>query len=533
MTSGGIWRRSAGLLAASLALSAPAASVAQEMAPVVNAPAGILEGAWSDDIRVFQGVPFAQPPIGPLRWKAPIAASPWSGVRSAKAPAPACFQGPVQMFGPYTPEFMIDGNMSEDCLYLNVWTPSEPEGELPVLVYIHGGGYGQGSGTIPIYNGAGLAAQGAVVVTINYRLGAFGFLAHPDLTAESGTSGNYGIQDMIAALQWVNANIASFGGDPDKVTIAGQSAGAAAVNALIFAPEAKGLFHRAIAMSGSGTGFPSTSLAEAEVMGLQYEAKLGANSLAAMRAMPPEAIYAASVTPRPAPGAPRTLPAVRFSDILDGTTLVGRGSGAGNNIQSNVPFLTGSLAGEAFMPGEDDITPQEFEEDLRNRFGDMAETFLDLYPHSTAAEAKQSFQTLAHDRAIFNVLSWAQARARHVGQPIYLYYYDHPYPAANGQSFGAFHTSEVPYVMGALGLGERNFTEADEAVSEQLQTHWLAFMNSGSPETGGVEWPRVDAETTTVMGIGDSHGPRPAISSRARFDAFKAFVEAGGEFSFF
>lgn len=533
-------RRAAQVMAAILSLTVATAAPAQNAAPTVKVATGRLKGATSGNARTFMGIPYAQAPVGALRWKAPVAARAWTGLRDATTPAPACYQGKSAMFGPYTPEFMIDGPMSEDCLYLNVWAPATSREKRPVLVYIHGGGYGEGSGSIPIYDGARLAAQGAVVVTINYRLGAFGFLAHPDLTAEAGTSGNYGIQDMIAALQWVHDNIAGFGGDPGRVTIAGQSAGAAAVNSLLFAPKAKGLFQRAIAMSGSGSGFPSTSLQEAETMGRAYAAKLGARSIAVMRALPPEAIYAASVTPKPTPGAPRVLPAVRFGDILDGTTLVGRGGGAGQTIQSNVPLLTGMLSGEAFMPGADDVTPQQFEQDARTRFGNKAQMFLDLYPHATADEARQSFRTMAQDRSVANTLLWALARTAAVGQPIYLYLYDHPYPAANSrypaassQAFGAFHTSEVPYVMGALGLGGRTFTASDEAVSRQMQAHWLAFMTSGSPAAGGIAWPRVDATTRTVMGLGDTHGPRPAFSSQARQDAFTAYADGGGRLTLF
>lgn len=520
------------VVSASLSLIAPAAAAAEPQRPVVSVKTGSLRGLEQNGVQTFLGIPYGQSTAGEMRWKPPVPAASWQGVREATQPAPVCFQGKVNLFGPYTPEFMIDDrNMSEDCLYLNVWTPTKRTGKLPVLLYIHGGGYGEGSGTIPIYNGAGMASRGAVVVTINYRLGAFGFLAHPELTVEAGTSGNYGIQDMIEALRWVQANIASFGGDPQKVTIAGQSAGAAAVNALLFAPKAKGLFHRAVAMSGSGPGFPMTEFADAQANGLKYQAKAGAASLKDLRTMSAQALFDASKQPQMRIG--EGLPPILFGDIADGVTLLDTGSSLGDKIQSTVPLLTGFLADEAFMPGADQVDPAGFEADLRKRFGTLAERFSKLYPHGTAAEAQQSYRLLARDRSIFNVLNWAKGRTAKTGQPIFIYLYDHPYPAADGKSFGAFHTSEVPYVMGALGHGNRTFTEKDNAVSRQMQDHWLAFMTIASPGVGSDAWHPIAAGSKTVMGLGDTYGQLQAVSSQERYKAFQDFVASGGKLSIF
>lgn len=520
------------LVSAFLALVGTALHAAEPEGRIVKVENGSLRGLQQKGVQTFLGIPYGKSTGGDMRWKPPVPAKSWTGVRAATAPAPVCFQGKVNLFGPYTPEFMIDDrNMSEDCLYLNVWTPAKRANKLPVLFYIHGGGFGEGSGTIPIYNGEGLASRGAVVVTINYRLGAFGFLAHPELTAEAGTSGNYGIQDMVAALKWVQANISSFGGDSQKVTIVGQSAGAAAVNALLFAPQAKGLFQRAVAMSGSGPGFPMTTFKDAQDNGIKLQTKAGVASLKELRALPAQAIYEASKQPPMKRG--EGLPPIGFGDIADGVTLVATGSSLGEKIQSPVPLMTGFLADEAFMPGADQLSPTEFEADLQKRFGGMAERFSKLYPHATGAEAQQSYRLLARDRSTFNVLNWAQDRTSKTGQPIYIYLYDHPYPAADGKDFGAFHTSEVPILMGALGLGGRNFTDKDRAVSRQMQDHWLALMKNAAPGISKDSWRPVDATSKTVMGLGDTYGPRQAVSTQERYEAFRDFVAGGGKLTLF
>jgi len=247
----------------SLTLGIFAAAVVSA-APVVATKSGSLQGVHRDPVDVFLGVPYAEPPVGALRWRAPVAVKAWSGVRNATEFGASCYQGwPARQFGPYTAEFVDTPRHAEDCLFLNIWAPARSSAKAPVMVWIHGGGFGGGSGALSIYDGSHFAAQGIVVVTINYRVGPFGFLAHPELTREAhGTGvGNYGLQDMIEALRWVRGNIEAFGGDPARVTIMGQSAGAMAVNDLIVSPLAKGLFARAIAQSGSGMGIPSIPLA--------------------------------------------------------------------------------------------------------------------------------------------------------------------------------------------------------------------------------------------------------------------------------
>jgi len=274
----------------SLTLGIFAAAVVSA-APVVATKSGSVQGVHRDPVDVFLGVPYAEPPVGALRWRAPVAVKAWSGVRNATEFGASCYQGwPARQFGPYTAEFVDTPRHAEDCLFLNIWAPARSSAKAPVMVWIHGGGFGGGSGALSIYDGSHFAAQGIVVVTINYRVGPFGFLAHPELTREAhGTGvGNYGLQDMIEALRWVRGNIEAFGGDPARVTIMGQSAGAMAVNDLIVSPLAKGLFARAIAQSGSGMGIPSIPLAEAERNGEKFAKAAGVATLAELRTLPPE-----------------------------------------------------------------------------------------------------------------------------------------------------------------------------------------------------------------------------------------------------
>lgn len=526
--------RAHALVAAALILAAASSAAG---APTVRTRAGALRGAEDGASNVYFGIPYAKPPLGELRWREPVPFGAWNGERDATRPAKACWQGEAGSWGPFTAEFTDVGARSEDCLYLNVWVPKQGGRNLPVFFWIHGGGYGSGSGTLPVYDGAGLAARGAVVVTINYRLGVFGFLAHPELTRESRrhTSGNYGVLDMIEALKWVRANITSFGGDPGNVTIAGQSAGANAVNQLVLAPTAKGLFHRAIAQSGSGlSAFPSRTLAEAERSGADVVQRLGARSVADLRGIAPEELQRLTNLAPPAAGTRLRLPPIAFAPNRDDVVIVGATGDAAVPRASVVPFLTGFNIdeGSGFPPGE--LTPAAFERDLAERYGGAAARLIALYPHATSNEVESSHRLLARDRYMTGTVLWARERGR-AGQPTYVYLYDHPYPGANGgPSFGAFHTAEVPYVFGALDRGPRTFTSNDREVARQMQDHWLAFMRTGDPSLPGKPWKPVGAATgAEVMGLGDSHGPRSAVSSHERYEALRDYALAGGILSLF
>jgi para-nitrobenzyl esterase len=306
------------MLAAAIVL--PASAAAQS---VVKLDPGSVRGIDGGAVDRFLGIPYAQAPVGALRWRDPQPVKQWNAVRDASKAASSCYQAAPAAFGPYTPEFLSGPDISEDCLYLNVWRPHAARGKLPVYVFIHGGAFNSGSGNVSVYDGAGLAGRGVVVVTISYRLGVFGFLAHPDLTRESAhaSSGNYGLLDQVAALRWVRANIAAFGGDPAAVVIGGQSAGAVSVNHLVASPLAKGLFRGAVAQSGSGIGIPASLLASAEALGVKIAQQARATSLAQLRTLPAAALQqAACKASAPSDGARFAPVKLPLAPNVDGMT---------------------------------------------------------------------------------------------------------------------------------------------------------------------------------------------------------------------
>lgn len=509
-----------------------ASAIAQAM-PVVQVAQGDLQGKVEGGARAFLGIPYAQAPIGDLRWRAPVPAEAWAGKRDATGYGASCIQVAPVLFGPYTAEFVTKPPLSEDCLFLNVWAPAKPTARLPVLVWIHGGGFNSGAGSIPIYDGAGLAAKGAVVVTINYRLGVFGFLAHPGLSAESGekVSGNYGLLDQIAALKWVRANAARFGGDPANVTIAGQSAGGGSVNSLLLSPKAKGLFARVIAQSGVGLGLTRT-LAEAERQGEALAASAGAADVSALRALSPERLVQLTVLPVDFSSKKPRPPG--YAPIVDGAVLPAAPGDPSARAASRVPLIAGFNTDEGNIFGVTSTTPEQFEQGVWQRYGAMANRFLALYPHADLASATRSANEIARDRYMANLVIWAEGRQRASGQRIYAYLFDHPYPIPESKRFLAFHTAEVPYVFGALNQPGRAFTPQDRRVSEQVQDYWLAFMRRGDPnQQGKPAWEAFDPARDMVMGLGDHVGPRAAVSSPQRLQAFRAYVAQGGELSLF
>lgn len=524
-TSGGLAERKHFRLAllGALALGFSAQATAQT---VVTTTGGAIRGKASGRAEAFLGIPYAAPPVGSLRWREPQAAISWRGVRDASAFGPVCQQGVPAPWGPYTAEFLAAPPMSEDCLTLNVWRPrGAAVKKLPVLVFIHGGGFGGGAGSLPIYDGAKLASRGAVVVTINYRVGVLGFMAHPSLTAESplGSSGNYGLLDQIAALKWVRANAVRFGGDAGNVTVSGESAGAASVADLLISPMAKGLFDKAIAFSGASMAVDVPPLSTNEAIGAELAAKLGKDSLAGMRAVPAEALIEAT---RYVPGvASSGPPPLRFVPNVDGKVVPFDPIRASGPVASPVPLITGYNSAEMI-----DIsvrTPAQFAAAVRARYGASADRLLALYPHATDEEAIASNALIARDRYMAGLLLWSRERTRSAGQPVYAYLYDHAYPVVKGgQSWGAFHSSQLPYVFGNIGLGDRSWTAADSRVVRQWQDRILAFMRGAVPGKG---WTQVGKSSTTVMLLGDREGMRAAVSSPERFEAFRAYAASGGK----
>lgn len=500
----------AALLGLSSLLAAPAIAD-----PVVRTDKGSIRGSDAPGLDIFLGVPFAQPPLGDLRWRDPQPVKAWAGLRDAKRLSAACMQEPPVPGTPYTAEFLTGPEISEDCLYLNVWAPRPAAGPHPVFVFIHGGAFQAGSTSVPIYDGAALARKGAVVVTLNYRLGVFGYLAHPELTKESprGSSGNYGLLDMIAALQWVKANIARFGGDPANVTIAGQSAGGIAVNQLLASPLAKGLFRRAIAESGPTLGLKMSPLATAERGGEAFLKAVGATSIAPLRAMSAREVATSFRGPT------HPLPPFFPLPVMDGKVVISDPEIPTNPIVSNVPLIVGFNHDEIPMPA---TTAAKFVTAVKAHYGALADRFLVAYPHDTDAEATRSSGDLDRDGRIARLLNWARTRSATSGQRVYIYYFDHPYPGIDPKRLRSFHTGEVPYVFGTLSDATGPVTAADRRVVGQMQARWLAFLTNGNPSVAGAPWIDVARSPNNVMWLGDDPGQRPPMPEE-RASLFRAF----------
>jgi para-nitrobenzyl esterase len=497
----------------------------------VSVTGGRIEGVTTDGVTSFKGIPFAAPPVGKLRWRAPQPVRPWEGVKKADHFAPECMQATVSR--PGAPPVVA----SEDCLYLNVWsTAKSADAHLPVMVWIYGGSFMGGSGSQPAYDGTHFAQKGVVLVNLNYRLGVFGFLADHELDGESPhhVSGNYGIEDMMAALKWVKANIAQFGGDPARVTIFGESAGALAVGILSVSPSGKGLFQRAISESGGaplspaepeGTSYsvvaPFPSLSSAEDMGKSFLTKVGAQDIAAARALPAETLLKAQ------PGI--TINPVHDNYLLPADAYQRFHAGRFNS----TPILVGTNSDEgAFRPFKAQFagtTPDKFEAHVHAAFGKYADQILAAYPHSTPAEAVQASQDLFfRDTALaWKTWAWARAQADKGHDKAYLYYFDRSSPQ---EPLGPAHTAEIPYVFGSVGQpGPRGFgpggppLPSDLPLSQQMQSYWVNFAKSGDPNGPGLpQWPAFSAASAQAMYLdADSHaGPVPNLSKLEVLDAY-------------
>ncbi len=520
--------RSISFLSSFLAVAASLSAAAVDR---VKIDSGTLETTTPPEngVRVFKGIPFAQPPIGDLRWREPRPVQPWKGARKADDFGPRC----MQRTSPGADYWFRSATMSEDCLYLNVWTPARSSKErLPVLVYVYGGGFQNGDGSEPRYDGANMASKGIVAVTLNYRLGVFGFFAHPELTAESShhASGNYGFLDQAAALAWVQRNIAAFGGDPKRVTVAGESAGSISVSALMASPVSKRLLHGAIGESGALIStLPPRSLAETEGDGSQFAASAGADSLKTLRALSAEQIMEATVK-----GA-----GMRFRPNLDGYFLprtLKEIFAAGQ--QAKVPLLAGSNTeeqGARAILGSSDPTPGSFAAAVRRLYGAQADGVLKAYAASTPEGILQAATDLASARFIgHGTWKWAELHLQTGGQPVYRYMYARPRPAytpLNGQAQppapprpgpsiprGAAHSAEIQYALGNLPLDHRYAWDRDDAkVSEVLQGYFLNFIKTGNPNGAGLpEWPAYTSPAYQRMRI-DVTAQSEAEPERARY----------------
>ena len=476
---------------------------------------GILEGAGvqPSGVRIFRGVPFAQPPVGDLRWKPPQPPLKWKGVRPAVQFGPSCMQHPI--FGDMN--FRSNGK-SEDCLYLNVWTPAKSAREkLPVLVYFYGGGFVAGDGSEPRYDGESMAAKGMVSVTLNYRLGLFGFLAHPELTQESPhhASGNYGLLDQQAALLWVRQNIAAFGGDPARVTIAGESAGSFSVSAQMASPLSKDLFHAAIGESGSLLNLaPTQALAAGEQAGVHFAQSIGATSLAGLRAMTTAQLYEAMGKPG----------AERFPLVVDGYFLPESPVAiyaAGK--QARVPLLVGWNSEEnnaRSVLKSAEPTPENFQAAVRTLYGEKADAVLKVYAADTPEQVVDVATALASDRFLgYSTWKWFDLHRKTSGQPVYRYFYARARPAMNAamgdavpglaggvirgsqakpapQARGAVHSAEIEYALGNLATNKvYAWTPDDYKISNVMQAYFANFVKTGDPNGSGLPpWPAVKGD---------------------------------------
>ena len=511
-----------------IVLTVLAATPAAAQITEVAVTGGRVAGTVANGITSFKGIPFAAPPLGELRWKAPQPVKPWTGVKQATAYASSCMQDAtfVKLFG-------AAPGLSEDCLYLNVWTPAKSAADaLPVMVWIYGGGFVGGMTGIPAYDGARLAEKGVVLVSIAYRVGAFGFLAHPALSKESGKgSGNYGLQDQIAGLRWVKGNIARFGGDPSRVTIFGESAGGISVSMLAASPAAKGLFHRAISESGGNFGPPrytneggqiAPPLRVAEATGQTFLTKLGAADIAAARALPAEKVQAAQ---GPGLGGANTFWPVFDGDVLPGDQYELYAAGRFND----TPVLIGTNSDEGALFAAPGATPARFESAVREGYGKYAEALFAAYPHGTPQEAAKAEKDISRD-SIFGWHTWAWARlhSQKGKGKAYVYYFDHR--TARSVS-GANHGDEIAFVFRNLSVGGIMGPPVpprpeDVAMSDLLSSYWVNFAKTGDPNGAGLPlWPAFTSSDQRAMHFDTTSSARPVpnMTQLKALDAYYAW----------
>jgi para-nitrobenzyl esterase len=484
----------------------------------VEVEGGLVQGVAADGLTVYKGVPFAAPPVGDLRWRAPQPAAPWTGARNADQYAPGC----LPSMGDPPPS-----GASEDCLYLNVWTPAKAAGDrLPVLVWIYGGGFNGGATSVPVHDGAKLARRGVVLVSLAYRVGVLGFYAHPELSAESAhrVSGNYGLLDLVAGLQWIKRNVAAFGGDPGRVTIFGESAGGIAVSMLSASPLAKGLFHGAISQSGGSFGPSSRSpvpgenmrlLPDAEASGAEIAKAADAPSLPDLRALPAEKVIEAGRRQRG-----------MAWPIVDGRVIPGdqyRLYEAGRF--NDTPILVGynSDEGLSFTRVR---TSEEYVAGVRGRYGPFADRLLEAYP-AAADRIPKAARDLARDSAFgWHTWSWARLQSSRGKGRAFSYYFDqHPEraPGSAEADHGAPHGVDVPYVFENLETMGRPATDDDRRISDAMAAYWTNFAKRGDPNGDGLPaWPAFSDGHPVVMYFAGTPktGPVPSESALRVLDGY-------------
>lgn len=508
---------------------------------------GLVSGFYNKDksIREFSGIPYAAPPVGELRWKAPQPVQSWHGVRQLDHFSDAAMQSKtspilakILSLSLGTNEFLRNSDVkynekvSEDCLYLNVWTGAKSNSERrPVIVYIHGGSFTSGSGSMDLYNGENMAKKGVVFVNINYRLGIFGFMANPELTKEADyhASGNYGILDQIAALKWVKNNIAEFGGDPDKVTIAGESAGAGSVNILMASPLAKGLFQRAIGESGAffseeSNGNPARTLAKAEQDGVKLQKSLNKASVEDMRKMSAEDLMKASKNETIVPNIDGyVLPDTVYNIFKQGK-------------QNDVPILVGSNADEGSLltlpwPVYSAVSADKFKAIEEKTYGDKAKELFKLYPFNTDSQAAKAQREIARDQLFtWQMNTWAKLQSRTGKSKVYYYYFDKVQPGPSRfRELGAYHSSEIAYAYNNLDKVDLPYAEVDKNLSDVMSSYWINFAKSGNPNGETLPtWSEFNEKSDMTMELGDHIGmiETPNRKKLTFFDAREASLRS-------
>ncbi|MEI7857445.1 MAG: carboxylesterase family protein [Methanomicrobiales archaeon] len=477
----------------------PDAGVVNKDAGIVKTDAGIVSGMQQGSLRVFTGIPFAAPPTGELRWRPPAPVQPWEGTKETKVYSPACPQPAAASPGTTL-------NMSEDCLYLNVWTPAKTADEkLPVMIFFYGGAFGKIAGSMPLYNGTALAEKGVVVVTPNYRDGTLGFLAHPRLDTESphNVSGNYGLLDQIAAMQWVQRNIGQFGGDPSRVTIFGQSAGGESILIHMVSPQSKGLFQQAIVESGTfwtrGAEIDAlNSKANAEQLGETFAQSLGysgPDAITQMRKL--SASELANATPWPASPF-QMVDSRHFEPTIDGWLIPDSPDTLFRlHRQNPVPLIIGNNADDgATLAADANMTVSEYRAFIQNRFGKDAGAVLQKYPANSTAEVQIQLEKIMTDYDFTDAVKFVAGSMADLNQSTYRYQYSYVQP---GQPYGAFHGSEAILIF-KVPIPSN---PVNDVVSENLIDLWTRFAKTGDPNGGmNITWPRYTKENGQYLDIG-------------------------------
>jgi len=479
-------------------------------------------------VKAYLGIPFAAPPVGDLRWKEPQPVEPWQGVYNADRKMQEC----VQVLRPHNiNHYFGEEPTGENCLFMNIWAPGDatPDSNLPVIVFIYGGGGTIGSSGMALYDGEQVANRGAVYVNFNYRVGILGFMAHPELTEEQGGhSGNYAYLDQNAALKWINRNIEQFGGDPDKVVISGQSAGASAVVQQTFSPLSKGLFRGAIMFSTCNWTGDNSPLADAEQTGLEIQKALEANSIDDMRQIPADRILA--IQSESQVGA--SVQGFRTRGVMDGYFMPKTKAEILEAGEFNdVPIIASYAHGEASNQLRQATTVEEYEATAAEMFGDAAEAFLALYPVSSADEIRATAQAAANDgRGLLSSCTCAELQDQYGESQAYITVFARKHPYHPGvqiadqdpETIGAYHTSEIPYYFGTqdkfnMFRTTRDWTPWDRELSENMTAALIAFANTGNPATPDVEWPAWTTENPQYVSFGDTIETRQVNTGRLEF----------------